>query len=71
MQITAKQKEIEILRTRLNEETETYRAAIKKDLKLELVKPLYQALKATMRELKSMIDEYEKLITDDMENYKK
>lgn len=66
-----KQLEIETIRVRLTNETAIYRQAISQDLKLETVKPLYQRVKATMQELKMIMEEYEDMITENMASYNK
>ena len=71
MLITKKQQEVELLRIRLTKEMQVYRNAINEDLKLALVKPLYQKAKATMNELRIAMEEYEKLVTNDMSMYNK
>jgi hypothetical protein len=66
MKIIEVQEQIEILRNRLTNGTETYRVAIQKDMAVELVNHLFQRIKCIMTTLRSVMVKYEKLINDEM-----
>lgn len=66
MKIIEIQEQIEILRNRLTNGTETYRVAIQNDMAVEMVNHLFKKIKSIMTTLRSVMVKYEKLINDDM-----
>jgi hypothetical protein len=66
MKIIEVQEQIEILRNRLTNGTETYRVAIQNDMAVEMVNHLFQKIKSIMTTLRSVMVKYEKLINDEM-----
>lgn len=69
MQIAKMQEQIEDIRSRLTAETANYREAIKHDVKLSEIKPLYQKMKNTMKELRETMVTYEQLLTENMNEF--